>query len=236
MAIDRDTQCQTSEHEELIRLMPWYVNGSLSEAECRRVRDHLYSCVVCRGELNFQKDVARVVNREDVDQEAVSHHFSELRQQINQTGHGSTAHPAGSRGAFPVAGWFDHRRFSRVPVAAAAAAVMVVGLGVSLFLLPEGRVADPASGDYQTLSSPAAVPARVADELFIAFQQGTPDSSMAELLLQYGMEPVSRSADQRLWRVRLADTERSDGSLQAVITSLRSDDKVLFVDRVISGD
>src|SRR5579862_8481108 len=40
-----------SEHRGISDLIPWYVNGTLSDRECERVDVHVDSCAVCRQEL-----------------------------------------------------------------------------------------------------------------------------------------------------------------------------------------
>lgn len=44
-------------------LLPWYVNGTLSEPERDRVAGHLTACARCREEVAFLESVAGVVRR-----------------------------------------------------------------------------------------------------------------------------------------------------------------------------
>lgn len=50
-----------TQHGEIEALLPWYANGSLEDAERRRVSDHLEQCAACREELDFIGDVRAVL-------------------------------------------------------------------------------------------------------------------------------------------------------------------------------
>lgn len=52
---------QTHNHEELVRLLPWYVNGTLDEGERNRIRRHLEECAECRDDAEMLADVQRAV-------------------------------------------------------------------------------------------------------------------------------------------------------------------------------
>jgi hypothetical protein len=50
-----------SEHESVHKLLPWFVNGTLSERETARVETHLAECEECREDLAFERELARGV-------------------------------------------------------------------------------------------------------------------------------------------------------------------------------
>ena len=52
---------QTADHEGLVRLLPWYVNGTLDEAERSRVKQHIEECAECRSEAEMLTEVRRAV-------------------------------------------------------------------------------------------------------------------------------------------------------------------------------
>jgi len=45
------------EHAAITRLLPWYVNGTLDDAEQLRMEAHLHACPVCRADLTFERRV-----------------------------------------------------------------------------------------------------------------------------------------------------------------------------------
>lgn len=48
-------------HDELVMLLPWYVNGTLDEAERNRVQRHIEECAECRDNAAMLGDVRRAV-------------------------------------------------------------------------------------------------------------------------------------------------------------------------------
>ena len=54
-------------HEEVWKLLPWYVNGTLNTQEVEDVEVHLAACPVCQTELARCRDIAAAVRaaRED---------------------------------------------------------------------------------------------------------------------------------------------------------------------------
>ena len=52
---------QTLEHEELLKLLPWYVNGTLDDADRGRIRRHIQDCADCRENVEMLTEVRRAV-------------------------------------------------------------------------------------------------------------------------------------------------------------------------------
>lgn len=51
-------------HEEVILLLPWYVNGTLSASERGKVQAHLDTCSDCRDEVSFCTDMMASVQQQ----------------------------------------------------------------------------------------------------------------------------------------------------------------------------
>lgn len=51
----RVIQLDTDEHQAVQALLPWYVNGTLDEAELDRVRNHLTQCARCQADAAWQE-------------------------------------------------------------------------------------------------------------------------------------------------------------------------------------
>lgn len=52
---------QTLKHEELAKLLPWYVNGTLDDVERKRVQRHVEECAECRDNAEMLGNVRRAV-------------------------------------------------------------------------------------------------------------------------------------------------------------------------------
>ncbi|MCZ6853167.1 MAG: zf-HC2 domain-containing protein [Gammaproteobacteria bacterium] len=46
-------------HQTIVELIPWYVNGSLNETETDRVSNHVTECEICAAEIEAELQLAR---------------------------------------------------------------------------------------------------------------------------------------------------------------------------------
>ena len=70
-----------AQHRQVDGLLPWYVNGSLSEPELARVNEHLQVCERCRQELVWLRGLDAAYQSSD-DQVDAAPAFARLRQQL----------------------------------------------------------------------------------------------------------------------------------------------------------
>lgn len=52
----------TGEHEELFQLFPWYLNGTLAEAERQKVEAHVRVCTACGDQLARERAIYRAMS------------------------------------------------------------------------------------------------------------------------------------------------------------------------------
>ena len=48
-------------HQTIVELIPWYVNGTLNEVETDRVSAHLAGCATCRAQIDAELELARQI-------------------------------------------------------------------------------------------------------------------------------------------------------------------------------
>ena len=173
---------------------------------------------------------------EDVDSESLSYNLAKLTQQIaaapdsqeRETEVGDVSSMLSRISAF--------RRSPRAPAFAMAAIFTLAAAGLGLYWQATDLSNSYPSQEYRTLSLPGSVSRAPQGELFIAFERGITDAAMSDLFLEYGLEPVSRSEDQRLWRVRLLESDDVNEEVTLVVATLRANESVLFVEKVIAGE
>ncbi len=51
-------------HEEVFGLLPWYLNGTLSEPDRQKVDSHVRDCAACRDQLARERDIYRAMSAE----------------------------------------------------------------------------------------------------------------------------------------------------------------------------
>ena len=128
------TDDKSSEHPAL--LLPWYVNGTLSEAERARVEAHLQACARCRQDVDTLRQLRQSLRAHYADQAPSEQLWWRIRQRIRTEQSG--AEKPGK----------EVRERSRwLWLGGMAAAIFLAQV-----LMIRGQLNDPAVGGYQPLS------------------------------------------------------------------------------------
>jgi len=227
-------------HDEIVLLLPWYVNGTLRGDERVRVEDHLHSCIVCRRELAAERRTLKGFHREGVLNQSAQVGFERLQQRIS----GTCRHP---RGAQPGAGeWFAGwvarmvRSLSAaelrpaliaVPLAAAVLAVALVNLAPKDSAITEDSGiggTGQGAGRYYTLSN-AGVSVSDNDDIHVVFAAGIGPATIRVLLASIPAQIVEGPNSVGAYTIRLGKAT-SVGEREAVIAGLRERPEVLFAE------
>ncbi|MBS0582218.1 MAG: zf-HC2 domain-containing protein [Proteobacteria bacterium] len=202
-----------SAHGEVRELLPWFVAGTLDEAESRFVDTHLQACAACRGELEWERQL-RAANNVALPGRDVDRAFAALRARL----------PAGRR---ETMSWRERLRAWREnvlprPWLGWALAAQTTAIGILAVALVSARVqtADEAP-TYRALSRPVAVePAR----LVVAFAPQTEVAELRRVLLASGARIVDGPTAADAYILAVAP-ERLDAAVQ----QLRAEKSVLLV-------
>lgn len=163
-------------HDEVLELLPWFVNGSLNEHEQARVNDHLRECRICGGEV---QQLMRAANLFSATPIVMADSTARARDRFMQELAARERRAASSRR------WI-------VPASLAACLVLA-----SLFLAP---LVQRGAG-YQTLSAPDELAGPVVQ---IVFRPDTTEADIRALVLDEHGDIVSGPTAHRVYRVRLA--------------------------------
>ncbi len=195
-------QDTSSIHERCWDDIPWWVNGTLPEAEQRRVAAHVEHCSECREELARQRQLYAHLHA-DTDAEPVPlEAWHELLARID------AAQPSSRE---PVTA---KRRWSQIVLWAQAA--VIAGLAIALWL-PAG------TGSYVTLSSSSSSTPHGAVRVVFA-----PDASLERinrLLHDIGGEVVAGPSEAGVYTVKFASADTAP-----TIAALRAQREVLFAE------
>lgn len=193
-------------HDEILELIPWYVNGSLSEAEAEIVERYSAENDECRIEIEQQSGIAAgvcLLDPLEADAETKARSWEQLSAQI----------AAEERAQSPVReqrSWFPSF-LSMTAMAGTLAAVVLVAV---VFLPPE-------DGEFRTLTSDGHTNGEV-----IKFQlaPGTGRDALQEVLAGHGLTLVGEPSADGVYRAAAS----AGADLETTADALMSAPEVLF--------
>jgi hypothetical protein len=229
--IPKHTVC--AEHQEICDLMPWYVNGTLAEADRHRLEAHVRTCSACGEDLEQERRIYRAMAADAGLEYMPTASFKRLQASLEAplpeaplpeaaVDAPAVAHYAGSR--LP-------RRIPRFPPRLAAAASIVaavVALSVMSARMHWGT-RDP-SADYHTVTNSAPRP---PDEVIRAVF--SPTMTLVELqaiLDEAHLRIVSGPTEAGVYSLAATSHQPVNSSLAL----LRRHPSVRFAELTRSGD
>jgi hypothetical protein len=211
--------------EEAARLLPWYVAGRLSAADGERVSSHLERCAICRNDLAHERTVQELLKADTRIEYAPQAGLAKVLSRIDEF---EREAPIASGAVQPRA---TRRRLGAVQwlAAAALAQALAIGwLGASLRDRPRAAVAVP---QYRTLSSDPA-PALVGAHIRVVFAPAMTLAELKALLASNNLTIIRGPSDAGAYT--LASTGVMPDGVEPVVTALRTDARVLFVEAAVN--
>lgn len=211
-------------HRRVAELLPWYLNGTLDEAERAVVEEHLAGCDRCRAGLPAERDLAEAVAGTGV--VAPSPHpvqLARLMARIDAEERRRRPQPGRRLAALARA----TPRPVRWLVAAQLAAVLLLAVTLARPLAPE------APALFHTLSDAAAAPA--AARLSVVFAPGASERQMRDVLAAVRGQIVGGPSPLGVYTVAVPPVEAAGEPLAVVLDHLRSRPEVAFAEPVAGG-
>jgi len=209
------TSSEQLTHESALQLLPWLVNGSLSNDEASATRKHALNCVICRRDLEslelFQDQfslASETVSAPAPDMRNINRRIDELIEQQNSW-----------RDAFVRVKEFARNPWRLAFVAQSVALLVLAGV----ILVP-----NPPEAMFTTLSNPAA--AAPADFVRVVFSPDLDELALSELLNEYGLTVISGPTERGVYTLRSGAFDRKQ-----LTESLQSRTEVLFAQPIASG-
>jgi Putative zinc-finger len=211
--------------DEAARLLPWYVAGRLDARDTGRVTQHLERCAICRDDLNHERTLRTLLRSESSVEYAPQPGLAKTLARIDEFEREGAGDPAGAARyhAKPV------RRFGAVHWLTAAAAVQAIALGfVSTSLWHHSGQPD-RSPRYVTMS---ALPAAAAPDAHIrvVFSPDMSLGALQSLLAHHTLTIIRGPSDAGAYTLAFTDARGASQRLDPVITALRGDARVMFVE------
>lgn len=217
-------------HEETMRLLPWYVNGSLPAAERAAFEAHLAVCLRCRAEVAREAGLAAALR--EAGETAPSPHPAQLARLVARLDEPEAVEPR--RPARDAADFLRSLAAGTphpVRWALAAQLLLVVLLAAALDWRPEPATApgaDVPPASFQTLSDPPAAAASPAGlRLRVVFAEETSERDLRALLHAVGARVVDGPSPLGVYTLEVPSGPAAD-PLEVVLQHLGSHPHVRF--------
>lgn len=218
-------------HRRVWELLPWFVNGSLSERERERVEAHLAECRRCQEEERASRAAAEAVK--GIGEVAPSPHPAQLRRlldRVDEMEREERAHAGAWRVLAPFRALIEAtpRPLRGALVAQVAVILLLVGV-----LVWDATSSEPvgARNLYYTLSS--EVPKVRTVHLRVMFSPRSTEKEIRELLLD--VRGQITEGPSRIGVYTIAVPAGSD-PVKMLLARLRSEPQVVFAERAAGGE
>jgi anti-sigma factor RsiW len=205
-------------HAEAWTLLPWLVNGRISDEDREWVAPHVAGCDECRREVEAQRAIAGQMRDEPLPQVLTAERsFGKLWTRIEAA---EGAVPANDEVVVQSA----TRRGPSRTVRWLAAAVVVQAVGLATLGLAAWN---GGSGDFRTVTDEPAVTSE-APAIRLVFDPGTSVGTMNEVLDRHGLKIVSGPGSAGQFTAALT----GDATPESVAVTLSGDPHVRFAQPV----
>lgn len=219
----------SSFHQEILLLLPWYVNGTLDPKERGKVTTHLEDCVACQREIAFLSNIERAADTSDDVYALPESGFSAVMQRIHASESSHVGRPKTfSNARSRVVQFFGLHPLRRAAWTAAVAPAIVLLVIVGFNLWSSSPTHDPA---YHTLSDPQTtdtLPLRFR----VKFNTGISEAEVQQFVTAIDERIVLTSGDGAGYMLELPPaTDPAEAGL--LLQTLRSSGKVATVEMML---
>jgi anti-sigma factor RsiW len=206
-------------HAEAWTLLPWLVNGRISDEDREWVESHVASCEECSREVQAQRAIAGQMREEPLPQAlSAQRSFGKLWTRIEA-----------SEGAMPAADAANapaERRGASRTVRWLAAAVVVQAVGLATLGLAAWN---GGAGEFQTVTNEAGAETTMP-AVRLVFDPAMPVGAMNEVLESHNLKIVAGPHGAGIFTAAL--TEAGSATPESVAEALSSDSRVQFAQPV----
>lgn len=194
----------TNPEDDLRELLPWYVNGTLPEAEVARIEAFAQANADFRAEIALEQKLAEKVAKADPFDAPAARNWETLRAQVEADAQARAPARRGWLGGLQGRGWV-------VPATAfAACCVLVIGIQFNR-----------GSNDFSTLTSGSD-----SDVPIIKFTpvEGISATELEVILAELGATLSEGPSEGGVYTATLSD----EAQMQAVVDELMARDEIVF--------
>jgi len=243
--MNRPTSPSTDEHQQIMLLLPWYLNKSLEQDELQRVESHLRNCILCNREMVALRKLATAVKQSsdlDVAAEASLASFRKKLQTADPdrqkpvSGSNRTTLVWPEKHAHAASGSSVHttnKAGRLLRLSGRAGKYFAIAASMLLAMIPVVMQYGRSSGttDYYTLSA-TKPESPTGAQLRIVFSKTLPTTEINLLLEKIHGQLVEGPNSVGAYTARLS-IGKDNQDLTAAVALLRKQQNVLLVEPVI---
>jgi anti-sigma factor RsiW len=221
-------------HQEVQALLPWYINGTLSEAELAQVGQHLSQCTACQEETHYWRDIAAAAQLQTPAPVALpAEQFAAVMARIDATEAASATtgrwwDTVRQRLSRSVAHLVTLPRFARLALAVESVAIVVL-LGAVLWQSQPGPGAL-----YHTLSQPESRPQQASVTIHLVFAEDMRESELRALLGGVGGTIVSGPSSVGVYAIAVPLASATPEAIADLLRVLRAHPQVRLAEPATS--
>jgi len=194
-------------HTKVTELLPWYVNGTLSDHQRAEIDRHLGECLTCRAALQEEQRIHGLVRDQEDIPVGPAYGISDLLSRID----GKSA---------------NSRPILKSPVYAFSVAVAGIAAVVAFVFFMQPIAPDPGSASFKTLTD---APLSATNRIDIIFADELESAEISTIINAINGRIIDGPSE--LGRHTVALPEGSESAVQAAIEMLQRDTRVQFVGR-----
>jgi hypothetical protein len=216
-----------SAHQDVMLLLPWYVNHTLQGTELKRVEAHHNVCLMCKREiLNLQK-LTLVVNQSSALHTHEQVAFTQLKKRLHQSS--PSIVQAATTDAIDLSKHKTAQRAAEMPwtlsrPALAMAAVLLLALAIPGYF----KMNPMLSRDYRTLSEGSMANLHSNDS-HLVFADNTTPEQIEQLLAPFAGQIIGKPTEQTLYTVRFEQINSKE-ALIVRLAQLKKNPRVIFAE------
>jgi hypothetical protein len=226
----RIVNIETSTHQTVQELLPWFVLDKLDEGESDMVREHLAACAQCRADVDWQRKL-RAVEPEMATSPDVNGAWMRMQDRLDAAPSRQASPARGNSGASlasSIAAAIRRlvpERGTWMPWALAAQFAVIAGMAVMVAHL------DGESDAYRTASFHAlGTPNNASGNIMVMFRPDASEQELRTLLQASGARVVDGPTATGVYLLNVDDVR-----VAATVKSLRTQHAVTLVEPLVSG-
>lgn len=225
-------QSPYSNHEAVLSLLPWYLNGSLAASEFEFVKHHLRVCLTCRKELVAQEALVKTLQRTPLMEISTKPSFERLMSRIHdEDGLSEKTNPDQDLRIRWLAD-----RISSVWTALTSKrfAVACVGglLAISIASIVRWMPMDTVR-TYYTAANPGNLELFTHDDVRVVFADHVTEQDINNLLTSIHGRIVDGPTAHGVYTIRIIGNAESGRLLSQCLEKLRGNKMVVFAERAL---